>query len=85
MVRPESCIESDGGSPFRESAGAPGSRHRYEEEISHAERCVKSLERGSGEAGRNKVNVSASTNYQPKGVRESRAAHITAKATPAVQ
>jgi len=36
---------------------------------------------GSNEAGRNKVNTSASTNYQPKGVREGRAAHVTAKAT----
>ena len=79
MVRPESCIESAGGSPDRVSAGAPGSRHRAEREISQSERCVKSLERGSGEAGRNKVNVSASSNYQPKGVREYRAAHVTAK------
>ncbi|MCL4477466.1 MAG: hypothetical protein M1508_14800, partial [Nitrospirae bacterium] len=32
MVRPESCIGSAGGSPDRVSTGAPGSRHRYEEE-----------------------------------------------------
>ncbi len=77
MVRPESCIESAGGSPDRESGGAPGSRHRYGEEIPHTERCVKSPAwRESEEAGRNKVNISASTNYQPKGVRESRAAHV---------
>ena len=85
MVRPESCIESAGGSPDRESAGAPGSRHRYGEEIPHTERCVKSPAwRESEEAGRNKVNISASTNYQPKGVRESRAAHVTAKAMHSV-
>jgi len=36
---------------------------------------------GSKEAGRNKVNTSASSYYQPKGVREGRAAHSTAKAT----
>ena len=35
---------------------------------------------GSEEAGRNKVNISAPTNYQPKGVRECRAAFCTAKA-----
>ena len=82
MVRPESCIGSAGGSPDRVSTGAPGSRHRYEEEIPYAERCVKSPAWGESEgAGRNKVNISASTNYQPKGVWESRAAHFTAKAT----
>lgn len=51
------------------------------EEIPQAERCVESPPWAeSEESGRNKVNVSASTHYQPKGVRESRAAHITAKA-----
>jgi hypothetical protein len=43
--------------------------------------CQKPVQAGSKQAGRNKVNASASSNYQPKGVREGRAAHITAKAT----
>jgi hypothetical protein len=84
MVRPESCTKSAGESPDRVSAGAPGSRHRVGVEISQSERCVKSLARGSGEAGRNKVNISASSNYQPKGVRESRAGHSTAKDTNSI-
>jgi hypothetical protein len=45
----------------------------------------RALEReGSNQAGRNKVNASASSNYQPKGVWEGRAAHITAKATDSI-
>jgi len=81
MVRPESCTVPAGGSPVRVSAGAPGSRHQPSGETPGAERCVKSLFGGSEEAGRNTVNAAASTHYQPKGVREGRAAHVTAKAT----
>ena len=81
MVRPESCTFPAGESPVRVSAGAPGSRHQSSGEIPGAERCVESLLGGSGEAGRNLMNAAASSHYQPKGVREGRAAHVTAKAT----
>jgi hypothetical protein len=82
MVRPESCNTPSGGSPVRVSAGAPGSRHQSSGEIPGAERCVESLEAGgSKEAGRNRVNAAASSDYQPKGVREGRAGHVAAKAT----
>jgi len=40
----------------------------------------KPVQAGSNPAGRNLMNAVASTDYQPKGVREGRAAHITAKA-----
>jgi hypothetical protein len=81
MVCPESCTVPTGGSPVRVSAGAPGSRHQSAGEILQTERCVKSLEAGGSKgAGRNKVNASASSDNQPKGVREGRAAHVTAKA-----
>jgi len=83
--RPESCTVPAGGSPVRVSAGAPGSRHQSAGEILQAERCVKSLEVGGSKgAGRNKVNASASSDDQPKGVREGRAAHFTAKAMHSV-
>jgi len=36
------------------------------------------VQAGSNEAGRNQVNAAASTEYQPKGVWEGRAGHITA-------
>jgi len=71
MVRPESCTVPAGGSPVRVIAGAPGSRHQSAGEILQTERCVKSLEAGGSKgAGRNKVNASASSHNQPKGVRE---------------
>ncbi len=83
VVRPGSCTDSAGGSPARVSVGAPGSRHQPGREIDRAERCVESLEAGGSEgAGRNRVNaVEASSDCQPKGVRESRAGHVAAKAT----
>src|SRR4030067_331746 len=82
MVRPESCTVPAGGSPVQVSAGAPGSRHQPSGEIPGAERCVEGLEvGGSNKAGRNHVNAAASSNYQPKGVREGRADHVAAKAT----
>jgi hypothetical protein len=75
------CTSLAGESPVRVSAGAPGSRIQLRLERSATERIVKSLARGSNEAGRNKVNAEqASTNYQPKGVREGRAGHVAAKA-----
>ena len=42
------------------------------------------MREGSKLAGRNEVNAKASSNYQPKGVREGRAAHVTAKATDSI-
>src|SRR3990172_7910504 len=85
MVRPESCVVPAGGSPVRVSAGAPGSRHQPAGEIPQVERCVESLEVGGSKvAGRNTVNAAASSHYQPKGVREGRAVHVTAKAMHSV-
>ena len=47
-----------------------------------AERSVESLEvwREQNRGPQHEVKLAASSNYQPKGVREGRAAHITAKA-----
>ena len=81
MVRRESYTTPAGERPVQVSAGAPGSRLQVWGEISWPERSVESLERGSNEAGRNRVNTTASSHYQPKGDWEGRAAHVTAKAT----
>jgi len=82
MVRPERRVPLTGESPVRVSAGAPGSRPQFRKEILWAERGVKSLEeREQGSGPQPQVNAAASTDYQPKGVREGRAAHVTAKAT----
>jgi hypothetical protein len=80
MVRPVSCVNLAGASPVRVITGEPGSRPRPRPERTAAERGVTSLCGGSKAAGRNRVNATASTDYQPKGVREGRAAHVTAKA-----
>ena len=85
MVRPESCVHLAGASPVRVITGEPGSRPRPGRENATAERGVTSLSGGSNVTGRNGVNATASTDYQPKGVREGRAAHITAKATDRVR
>lgn len=75
------CTSLAGESPVRISARASGSRVRLRFERIVAERIVESLERGSNEAGRNTVNAEqASSDSQPKGVREGRAGHVTAKA-----
>jgi len=75
------CTVLAGESPVRVSAGAPGSRHQRCVETRIAKRCVQSLERGSNQAGRNKLNAEqASSDSQPKGVRECRAGHAAAKA-----
>ena len=53
------------------------------ERSSRAERSVESPSFKEGEqtsGPQQSVNAIASTNYQPKGVREGRAAHVTAKA-----
>ena len=83
MCPEQSCIHLAGVSPVQASIAALGSRPQSREEIPWARAgCRKSELFAEGEeAGRNKVNVSASSNYQPKGDRESRAAHVTAKAT----
>jgi reverse transcriptase-like protein len=75
------CAVLAGASPVRVSAGAPGSRRRQCAETRTAKRRVESLEGGSNEAGRNKLNAEqASSYYQPKGVWEYRAGHVAAKA-----
>jgi len=81
MVRPESCVHLTGASPVRVITGEPGSRPRPRRENAAAKRGVTGLYGGSNDTGRNGVNATASTDYQPKGVREGRAAQVTAKAT----
>src|SRR5215467_7212024 len=80
MVRPERRVVLAGESPVRVSAGAPGSRLRSQGEIRAARRSVESpCKRGEQISGLQQgVNAIASTDYQPKGVWESRAAHVTA-------
>src|SRR5215469_11409531 len=86
MVRPERRVVLAGESPVRVSAGAPGSRLRSQGEIRAARRSVESpCKRGEQISGlQQSVNAIASTDYQPKGVWESRAAHGTAKATDSI-
>jgi hypothetical protein len=83
MVRPERRVVLAGESPVRVSAEAPGSRSQSRGEIRPAERDVKSpCKRGEQTSGpQHKVNAAASSYSQPKGVREGRTAHVTAKAT----
>jgi hypothetical protein len=86
MERPERRLVLAGESAVRVSAGAPGSRLRSQGEIRAARRSVKSpCNRGEQTHGPQQfVNAIASTNYQPKGVWESRAFHVTAKATDSI-
>ena len=86
MERPERRIVLAGESPVRVSAGAPGSRLRSRGEIRAARQSVKSpCKKGEQTNGpQQSVNAIASTNYQPKGVWESRAFHVTAKATDSI-
>src|SRR5262245_24478459 len=86
MVRPERRVVLTGGSPVRVSAEAPGSRLQPEGEIRPAKRSVKSpWKRGEQTSGpQHKVNAAASSNYQPKGDEEGRAAHVTAKAIDSI-
>src|SRR5215470_1090837 len=86
VERPERRIVLAGESPVRVSAGAPGSRLWSRREIRAARQSVKSpCKRGEQTSGlQQSVNAIASTNYQPKGVRESRASHVTAKATDSI-
>lgn len=78
------CIGPAGASPVRVSVGAPGSRLPASAERSTSE--AQRQEPGStGEQAHgpqpSEVNVAASSDRQPKGVRERRAGHATAKAT----
>jgi hypothetical protein len=83
MVRPEqSCIHLAGESPVQASIGALGSRPQPRDESLRAEWGVKgpSSQRGATKRAATIVNATASSKYQPKGDREGRAAHVTAKA-----
>jgi RNA-directed DNA polymerase len=78
------CIDPAGESPAQVSVGAPGSRLPALIERLDAE----AQRREPGNPGEqacgpqpSEVNVAASSDDQPKGVRESRAGHVTAKAT----
>ena len=73
-----------GESPAPVSVGAPGSRLPAAIERSMTE-AQRQEPRVAGKQARgpqpSQVNVAASSEYQPKGVRESRAGHVAAKAT----
>jgi len=82
MVRPVSCTRLAGESPVRVSAGAPGSRPQLRGIIlgvTARRQEPHRWEQGSGPQP-SQVNAAASSQDQPKGVREGRAAHVTAKA-----
>jgi hypothetical protein len=87
MVRPERRVVLAGGSPVREIAGVPGSRLQPGGEIrpGRAE-CRKPFNKEGEQTNgpQQSVNAIASTKYQPKGVREGRAAHVTAKAIDSI-
>ena len=97
MVRPEAsepdparagtstaagCIYLVGESPTSVGAEAPSSRLPVEGETRRAEaQRQKPRKEGANERVATKVNATASSVLQPKGVRESRVAHVTTKAT----
>jgi hypothetical protein len=76
------CTDLVGASPTPVGAEAPGSRLPVEGETRRAEaqRQKPHMEGANGQAA-TKVNATASSVLQPKGVRESRVAHVTTKAT----
>jgi hypothetical protein len=87
MAGPEIRVVLAGASPVRESAGVPGSRLQLEGEmLSSRAECRKPFNKeGEQTSGpQQSVNAIASTDYQPKGVREGRAAHVTAKAIDSI-
>jgi len=88
MVPPERRVVLTGASPVRVSAGAPGSRLPAGGEIGPTEaECRKPLkEKGANQraATMTDFNAIASSNSQPKGVWEGRAAHVTAKAIDSI-
>ena len=76
------CTDLVGASPTPVSAEAPGSRLPEEGETRPAEaQRQKPLREGANGQAATKVNATASSVLQPKGVRESRVAHVTTKAT----
>ncbi len=93
MVRPDviagsgaitGCIDLAGASPVRVIAGEPGSRLPATAEMTSAEaqRRKPHLRRKQAGGPQRAVNAEeASSDYQPKGVREGRAGHFAAKAT----
>jgi hypothetical protein len=93
MVRPDEnvevstvsgCIDLAGGSPVRVIAGEPGSRLLATAKMAStkAQRRKPPVRRKQVGGPQREVNVEeASSDYQPKGVREGRAGHFAAKAT----
>jgi len=82
MLRPASCADLAGESPARVIAGEPGSRpHLAGETLVGRAGRQKPLLAGAKKRAATLVNATASSDYQPKGVQEGRAAHVTAKAT----
>jgi len=84
MVRPVRRAVLAGESPARVSAGAPGSRLQPGGEIQPGRaECRKPFyKEGEQTSGpQQSVNAIASSDSQPKGVRESQDAHFTVKAT----
>lgn len=75
------CTDLVGASPTSVSAEAPSSRLPEEGETrpTEAQRQKPHME-GANEQAATKVNATASSVLQPKGVRESRVAHVTTKA-----
>jgi len=80
VVRPGSCIEPAGGGPAQVSTGTPGSRPQTQTERSVVRAGRQEpLWREQARGPQHEVNPAASSDAQ----RESRAAHVTAKATSA--
>ncbi len=78
------CIDLAGESPARVTAEGPGSRLPATAEMASAEAQRRRPPQRRKQAGgpQREVNVEqAPSEYQPKGVWESRAGHVTAKAT----
>ncbi len=78
------CVDPAGEKPVPVSVGAPGSRLPASSESSVAEaqrQEPQSVGRQVRGPQPSEVNVAASSHYQPKGAWESRAGHVTAKAT----
>src|SRR5207302_6959740 len=65
----------------------PVAKSRWKEKSGRTKRSVESPgKRGEQTSGpQQSVNAIASSYYQPKGVREGRADHVTAKATDSIQ
>jgi hypothetical protein len=82
QVAASCCTSPTGASPVSASAGAPSSRPQASEEIPVARAgCRKPLRRKQARGPQLKVKPAASIDLQP----ESRAAHVTVKATSAAR